>query len=222
MAKDNNKEGIKMSRSSLAIALSKLKGFKTPKVWAEQYLTDSETAASMLWKVYMDGSIAGKEIADLGAGTGILGLGAALLGAKKAFLVENDPETLEVCRENLGFLKSEGLMARGAKIVASDINDFHEKVDTVVENPPFGTKVRHADRDFLKKAFEIADNIYSLHKSESADFIKSFSTENQFILKEVIPFSYPLKATHKFHEKKIKRIEVSCFCFERKQQLSKT
>ena len=211
MAKDNTN----ISRSSLAIALSKLKGFKTPKVRAEQYLTDSETAASVLWKAYMDGAIEGKTVADLGAGTGILGLGAALLGAKRVFLVENDPEALEVCWENIGFIKSESLMPGVVKIVASDIKDFNEKVDSVVENPPFGTKVRHADREFLEKAFEIADRIYSLHKSESLEFIKDFSTENGFMIKEVIAFNYPLKATHGFHEKKIKRINVSCFCLER-------
>ena len=60
------------SKSSLAVALSKLKGFEKPKVKKEQYMTDSEVAADILWNAFMDGYIDDKTIADLGSGTGIL------------------------------------------------------------------------------------------------------------------------------------------------------
>ena len=71
-----------MTKTQLAVELSRLKTFQKPKMYLEQYPTDSEIAADMLWSADMQGDIEGKVIADLGAGTGILGIGALILGAK--------------------------------------------------------------------------------------------------------------------------------------------
>ena len=90
-----------ISKSGLAIALSKLKTFKKPKVSLEQYPTDSEVAAELLWHAYMAGDIEGKKIADLGCGTGILGIGCLLLGAEHVYFADIDAEALEICLENL-------------------------------------------------------------------------------------------------------------------------
>jgi len=70
------------TKSSLAIELSNLNVFSKAKVKLEQYPTDSEIAADVLWNAYMKDELKGKTIADLGCGTGILGIGALLLGAK--------------------------------------------------------------------------------------------------------------------------------------------
>ena len=71
------------SKKELAILLSKLKTFDTPKTHLEQYSTDSEIAADILWFAYQNKDIEGKKIADFGCGTGILGIGALNLGANK-------------------------------------------------------------------------------------------------------------------------------------------
>src|SRR3989338_8397937 len=97
----------KMSKSSLAIELSKLKVFESPKVRQEQYPTDSEIAASVLWNAYILGDLEGKVIADLGCGTGILGIGALLLGAKKVFFIEVDKKALETAKMSFLKVKSE-------------------------------------------------------------------------------------------------------------------
>jgi len=199
----------KFSRSGLAIKLSAIKGFSEPKVSVEQYITDSEVAATILWDAYMKGDIDRKVIADLGCGTGILGIGAMLLGADKVYFVESDSSAIETAKENARYIESES----SAEFFLGDVKDFDKRVDTVIMNPPFGTKNEHSDREFLEKAFQIGDVVYSFHKSETKDFIERFSKDKNFKITQVIDFKFPLKATMKFHRKRIERINVSCFRF---------
>jgi ribosomal protein L11 methyltransferase len=46
------------------------------------------------------GALAGRELCDAGTGSGILALTALLLGAARAFAFDNDPDVIEVVREN--------------------------------------------------------------------------------------------------------------------------
>lgn len=201
----------KLSKSSLAIALSKLEGFKTPKVRVEQYALDSEVAASVLWNGLYIGDIGGKVIADMGCGPGILGIGALILGASKVYFIDNDEDTLKTAKNNLKFVKSESSIAGKAVFMHKDINEFNEKVEVIIENPPFGTKVRHSDKAFLEKAVKLAEVIYSFHKSETKGFVESFFSSNNYKLTNVWDFKLPLKATLHYHKRKIHRINVSCF-----------
>ena len=160
-----------------------------------------------------------RTVADLGCGTGILGIGALILGAKKVYFIDSDENSLNIAKSNLEYVKSEGLLPGSlkgkAEFICMDISDFDEKVDTVIMNPPFGVKVRHADRVFLGKAMEIANSIYSFHKSESAKFIRAFGKDNGFEVRGVFDFDWPLKASMEFHRRRIKKIKVSCFVLER-------
>jgi len=203
----------KLSRSGLAIALSTVKGFLDPKVRVEQYMTDSEVGATVLWDAYMKGDIRGKVIADLGSGTGILGIGAMMLGASKVYFVESESSAMEIAKENVGNIESES----SSEFFFGDVVDFDKKVDTVIMNPPFGVKSEHSDRKFLEKAFKISDKVYSFHKSETKKFIESFAKDNNFEIMQVIDFEFPLKSTMKFHKKRIERINVSCFEFVRQK-----
>ena len=202
---------IRLSRAGLAIGLSALEGFYRPKVSVEQYITDSEAAASVLFDAYMKGDIENKSIADLGSGTGILGIGALLLGAKKVYFVENDNDAMEIARRNALKAESESLIAGKAEFILGDIVEFDKRVDTVIMNPPFGTKREHSDREFLEKAFEISNVVYSFHKSETRKFVEAFARDKKFRITQVTDFSFPLKATMEFHRKRIERINVSCF-----------
>jgi putative methylase len=194
------------SKKDLAIRLSKLKTFSSPKVLLEQYPTDSEIAADFLWYAYQKGDIKGKTIADLGAGTGILGIGCLLLDAKKVFFVDIDHNAIKTLKENIcDFPK------KRYEILNIDINDFGKKADVVVQNPPFGTKQEHADKIFLEKAFSVSGLIYSMHKLTSDNFIESISGEYCFKVAEVLKYSFPLKSTMSFHKKRIERIEVGIY-----------
>jgi len=209
------------SKSGLAIVLSKVKGFENPKVSAEQYITDSEVAASVLWEAFMSGDIKSESIiADFGCGTGILGIGALILGAKQVFFIDSDAEVVEIAKKNLEKVKSEGLIEGVAIFINSDITEFDKRIDVVIENPPFGVKVRHADKVFLEKAMDCAPVIWSLHKSESKKFISALSDDKGFEVSKEIQFDFPLKSTMEFHKRSIHRINVSAFRLCRKSKIS--
>src|SRR3989338_609526 len=199
-----------LSKSGLAVELSKLKSFIQPKVKQEQYTTDSELAAEVLHSAYMNHDVKNKIIADLGCGTGILGIGCLLLEAGFVYFVDNDKDVLEILKENL-----KKYNFKNYKIINKDIKDFNEAVDVVIQNPPFGTKVKHSDKIFLEKAFSIAKVIYSFHKTSTLRFIEAVSKDNKFKITNSFDFNFPLKQTYEFHKKKIKKIEVSCYRLEK-------
>ena len=202
------------SKKALAVLLSGLEGFRSPKVRVEQYTTDAEIAAEVLWQAYMKGDI-GKVSVDLGSGPGMLGIGLLALGAQKVYFVDFDQRLMEIAKGNMAKVKSEYNLTGEAVFLWQDVHGFNQQVDLVVMNPPFGVKVRHMDREFLKKAFEVGKVVYSFHKTESKKFLASFAKDNNFDITDVFDFNFPLKATMPFHSKRIKRISVSCFRFEK-------
>ncbi|MBI2655834.1 methyltransferase [Candidatus Woesearchaeota archaeon] len=205
-----------MSKSGLAIILSGLKGFESPKVMQEQYPTDSEVAASVIWNAYLLGDLEGKSIGDLGCGTGILGIGALLLGGDRAVFIDSDKNALETAKNSISKLKSEGYSIGKAEFKCQGISDIRNlKAEVVIQNPPFGTKKRHADISFLEKALETAPIVYSFHKSESKGFLERFSAGKGAKITHIWNFKFPLKASFSFHRRQIRRIDVSCFRFEK-------
>lgn len=206
------------TKKQLAIALSKLKGFSEPNFRLEQYQTDADIAAEIIWNAFYRREIEGKTIADLGCGTGILGLSSLLMGAKKVFFVDIDEKAIEVAKENLTFLEDSLDIKMGDKaiFVNKSIDNFDEKVDLVIQNPPFGIKVKkHYDREFLEKAFGISKIIYSFHKAESKQFIESFSNDNGFKVESYWEFDWPLKQTMHYHKKRVQYIKVGCWRLEK-------
>jgi len=168
------------SKGQLALVLSKIKGFAEAKVSLEQYQTDSEVAASMLWNAFLLGDLQGKNIIDLGSGTGILGLGTMLLGAKSLVFVEIDKTSLEICKNNFSTLKSEFSIEIKPLFQNCDISKATGMFDVVVMNPPFGTKQEHADKIFLQKAITLAPVVYSFHKASTLHFVQAFASDNSF------------------------------------------
>ncbi|HII71761.1 TPA: methyltransferase [Candidatus Woesearchaeota archaeon] len=214
----NNSTG---SKAGLAVQLSRLKIFESPDIKLEQYPTDSEVAAAALWNMSLLGDIEGKTIADLGCGTGILGIGELMLGAKKAFFVDVDKKVLDILRENL---EAVGADEEIYEIIEKDITDLGgagglpqkgEKIDVVIQNPPFGTKEEHADKAFLETAFRLAPVVCSFHKTTTKGFVEAVTRDNGFKITHMWEFLFPLKQTQKFHKDRIRRIEVTCFRMER-------
>lgn len=195
-----------LTKKQLAIQLSKLLVFANPKLELEQYPTNSEAAATVLWDAYMKGDIANKTIADLGAGTGILGVGALLLGAKFVYFVEKDFEAVRILQQNLITLRN-----KNYTVLQMQVTDFYQNVDTIIQNPPFGTKQEHADKPFLEKAFSVASVVYSFHKTSTELFVRAIAADHLFTVVETYSFSFPLRQTYSYHKKKIEKIEVTCF-----------
>ena len=82
-------------KKQLEIELSKIiDDFKEPKIKFEQYMTPPEIAAFMIHYAWMKGEIENKKIIDIGAGTGMLGIGAAFLGGNVT-MIEIDKDAYE-------------------------------------------------------------------------------------------------------------------------------
>lgn len=210
---------LQISKKSLAIILSRLKAFEDPKVGVEQYSTDPEIAAEVLVQAAMQGDIKNKEIADFGAGSGILSLGAALMGAKKVYAIESESSAAALFKINRGFLETnypEVFSESKVEMREQNIMDFDLKVDCVIQNPPFGTKKVHQDIMFLDKAIRCADIIYSFHKSSTIEYLEKYIDKNGFKITHKMFFDFPIKKTMKFHQKPKKLIKVVVLRIEKR------
>jgi putative methylase len=205
-----------ITKKQLAILLSKLQVFEKPKPELEQYPLDGESASIILWTACQNKDIENKIIADLGCGTGILGLGALLLGAKKVYFIDKSEAAIRKAKQNLHSLESETNSHLQDKAVwlIGDISLFMNKVHTIIQNPPFGTKKEHADKIFLEKALEIGKVIYSIHKTITLDFIRSLIKKRKHEIKDEIRLEVQLKKTMPWHKKEIQRIDVTCLRIE--------
>ncbi len=193
-------------KKEIEISLEKLKGFSNPKIKLEQYVTPANLAAFVVTTAKVFGDL--NTVADLGCGTGVIAIGAALLGSY-AFGVDIDLEALKIAKENAKMLEVE------VDFVNADIKNLKIKRRvTTIMNPPFGIQRKHADRPFLEKAFEISSVIYTIHSAGSEKFIKKLAMDSGFEVTHVWKFSIPLKRTYSFHEKAFKYIPVEVFRIE--------
>ncbi len=191
-----------MKQRKLEMLLEEIEGFSDPELELEQYQTPSLLAAEILHFAYMQGDL-DDSVQDLGCGTGILAIGAKLLGAKNVVGYDMDPKALEIANINARKLGVE------IDFVFSDIADIEGHVKTTVMNPPFGARVKGRDRPFLSSALRTSEVIYSIHNRESLAFIQ------KFIKPAIITHSYvakfPIKRIFDFHKKEREVIEVEIY-----------
>ncbi|RXG34851.1 putative methylase [Methanohalophilus sp. WG1-DM] len=191
-----------MKQRKLEMLLQKVRGFEDPDPTLEQYATPAPLAAELLHFAYMKGDIEGT-VFDMGCGTGILAIGAALLGATKVVGYDSDPEAINVARENAVLMDVE------VEFVNCPIEKVNGKANTVVMNPPFGAQCKGNDRPFLSAALNAGNTIYSIHNSGSFNFIRQYIKPS--VVTEWYTTSFPLKRTFKFHKKDVERIEVEIY-----------
>ncbi|MCA9478487.1 MAG: RsmD family RNA methyltransferase [Nanoarchaeota archaeon] len=212
------------TRKELAIYLSKLKVFEHPHIQLEQYPSDGDVAAKLLWEASNNGNIENQTIIDLGCGTGILGIGALLLGAKHIVFVDIDATVFSTLKENIKILEEEYEFPGTFEFVNSDVSSFNKNLiapetDTenliVTMNPPFGTKIKHADKKFLECAKRLSNHIYSMHKTTTKVFLEAYARTNEFEMAWQETTSFPLKNVYKNDRKKIERIEVDLIYLRR-------
>jgi len=198
------------TKRELEIILQQLEGLRDPKPSLEQCPTPANLAAALIHMCYMMGDLENKYIADLGCGNGILAIGALLYGASSVIGIDLDPEAVEVAKRNAGRL---GLLER-ARFLVMDVRDFSEEVDTVIQNPPFGTRRRHADTKFLDVALRRAKVVYSLHSAGNSEFLREFALRRGAVLTHVERWPFPLKRIFPHHKKRVVEIPVEILRFE--------
>lgn len=193
-------------KKQLEIELSKIiDDFKEPKIKFEQYMTPPEIAAFMIHYAWMKGEIENKKIIDIGAGTGMLGIGAAFLGGNVT-MIEIDKDAFEILKNNVAKTDHEiGLINKNIFDY-----DFDEEYDTALINPPFGIKSENKDMDFIVEASKISKHIFSLHDGSESNInnIKSLFEKNNLEIMESLMMDFNLKSTYPWHEEKNKILKV--------------
>lgn len=197
-----------MKKNELERRLQKVAPHSRPRPDLEQYSTPASVAADMLFTAYSFGDIADREVVDLGCGSGILSIGAALLGASKVTGIDVDPAAIEDAIRNT---EEAGV---DVDIRLEDIGEVDLRADTVIMNPPFGAQRRNADRPFLEAAVSIAPRVYSLHNARTVDFL--FKMVSAMGREVFFQKSYKFEIPHmfEFHDKRKKEIEVALLCID--------
>ena len=184
-----------LRRTALTRLLARLEGFPGAKPGTEQVATPPQSASGLLWDALGRGDIRGRTVLDLGCGTGILAIGAALLGASTVLGVDMDPEALAVARRNADTLGTEVNWLQSEIPPAEPLS-----AETVVMNPPFGAQRKHADRPFLECAWAALPPGGSLHmfsNAASQTFIHRWTLGRPVIIEEhqreawAIPPTFP-------------------------------
>jgi len=192
--------------------------FAAPKIALEQYPTGPHLASRLLYSVaHSFDEFDGQTVVDLGCGTGMLSIGAAILGATWVLGIDIDPDALEIARANVdGF--DDPLPIDLVLCSIQALSDQPRiRADTVIMNPPFGTRSRGADVEFLRAAFRISRcSVYSLHKSSTREYISKLAKkELGAVSAEVLAkLRYDLPASYSFHRAKSRDIEVDLWRFE--------
>ncbi|XP_056859295.1 uncharacterized protein LOC108842503 isoform X3 [Raphanus sativus] len=208
-----------MKLKQLEGLLGDLQQFSNPNVELEQYPTGPHIASRMLFTAENSyGDITDKVVADFGCGCGTLSTAASLLDAACVIGYDIDLQSLETATLNAEELEVE------IDLVQCDITKLelkgHQIVDTVVMNPPFGTRKKGADMEFLSAAMKVASQaVYSLHKTSTREHIKraalrDFNAKSAEVICEL---RYDLPKLYKFHKRKEVDIAVDLWRFEPRQ-----
>ncbi|XP_065635438.1 uncharacterized protein LOC111995818 [Quercus suber] len=203
-----------MKLKQLEGLLGDLQQFSNPKAELEQYPTGPHIASRMLFTAENSfGDISSKVVADFGCGCGTLGAAAALLGAEHVIGIDIDSQSLEIASLNAEDLELD------INLIQCNVKNLGwrgQTVDTVVMNPPFGTRKKGADMEFLSVALKIASQaVYSLHKTSTRDHIKraalrDFNASSAEVLCEL---RFDVPHLYKFHKKKEVDIAVDLWRF---------
>jgi putative methylase len=189
-----------MDRRALERRLEGVAGFEDPRVALEQYPTPPDVAAHLLHFAAMQGDLVDRTVLDLGAGTGVLALGAACLGPDRVVGVERDAAALATAVAN------EARVSPAVPVdwVRADATRLPVALAdaTVVSNPPFGAQDGRegADRAFLAAASEVGAVSLTIHNAGSRDFVAAFAADNGGTVTHEFRVRLALDRQFAFHE----------------------
>lgn len=198
-----------MKLRQLEMCLQKIQGFRSPKADIEQYMTPAPLAARLLHEAALAGDICEMKVVDLGCGTGMLSIGAALLGAEVTG-IDIDEAALKIARKN-------------AEAFGVDIEWIRMRIDetakplaadTVIMNPPFGAQKEHADRPFIAFALLTAPVCYGIFNKGSIPFLEAY-TKNTAVITAKTAALLNIPKQFAFHTQENLEIAVEIVRLER-------
>ncbi|HOJ97636.1 MAG TPA: METTL5 family protein [Methanospirillum sp.] len=201
-----------MKLRQLEMLLERVSGFDNPSAEREQYQTPAPLAARLIHMAMLAGDITGHRVLDLGTGTGILAIGAALLGAE-VVAIEDDVEAIRIAEANARDLGCSIRFIR-TDITDNEAGELIPECDTVLMNPPFGAQTEHADRPFLDMALIKADVIYGIFNAGSGPFISEYIAGRGVITASVLA-GLTIPRTFWFHTKDRHEIPVEIHVIKR-------
>lgn len=198
-----------MKLRQLEMYLQKVQGFHSPVADLEQYMTPAPLAARLLHEAALAGDIEGMKVVDLGCGTGMLSIGAALLGAT-VIGIDIDEAALKIARKNAEAFGVD-IEWRRMRI---DENTELLTADTVLMNPPFGAQKEHADRPFIDFALQTAPVCYGIFNKGSIPFLKAYTKDTAVITSKTAAL-LNIPKQFAFHTKENLEIPVEIIRLER-------
>ncbi|XP_058798630.1 rRNA N6-adenosine-methyltransferase METTL5 [Phymastichus coffea] len=195
--------------------LQYLLSFEVPNISLEQYSTSSHIASRILYVAqtqYAD--ITNQYVADLGTGCGILSVGSSILGAASVIGFDIDMHALQIRADNYASL---GLFSEAVccDVLRLSPGTFDRFFDTVIMNPPFGTKHNAgSDMKFLEIASKLSQGvIYSLHKTSTRRHIIRKSAQLGMECDVLAELKFDIPLIYKFHKKKSTNVAVDFIRF---------
>ena len=193
------------SKRHLEIQLAKLKILEVPSLGLEQYPVSPEVASELLYMAGFEHRDLDGRIIDLGTGTGRLAIGAAIMGANHVAGVDIDPKALQIARENAQ------TVSVNIDWIESPVDKLDGSYDTVLMNPPYGTRIAHADLRFLDKAFQLAPITYTIHKSATRKYLTDFVGRRGRRIEETRNMVLDIPNLFEFHRKKSQGVDVDLY-----------
>lgn len=203
-----------MKLKELETCLQDLEGFRAPRIDLEQYETQPHLAARTLFSIEQSyGDIDGKIVADLGCGPGRLSIGASFLGADICYGFDVDPNIADIFHENCSMAEVDNV-----ECILQDVTNFRPGIpnrfekffDTVILNPPFGTKNNKGiDVSFLLAALVLSKkSVYSFHKSATREFFLRKAKDWNVQIEVVAELRFDLPQTFKRHTRESVDVRV--------------
>lgn len=200
------------SKKDLELIIQEIPGYKNPNIELEQYITDAKIVAQIIWNAFLSGEIENAKVLDLGCGTGRFAIASALMGAYEVLCIDIDKNAIDVAIEyskKLNLTNIDFLVQDVTKLVLS------KKFDVTFQNPPFGIQsYRGIDIQFLRKAIEYSNIVYSIHKYETLDYVIRKVNEWGFKAKPIMIDEITIPLMYKHHMKmkhKVKIVVIKVF-----------
>lgn len=199
------------SRRALERALESVEDFRAPSAELEQYLTPPAIAAHVCHLAQLQGDLRGRTVVDLGTGTGMLAIGAAVNEPTRVVAIDIDDGALRTARRNEGRVDTRVPV----EWVRGDVGHLPLDVSgaTILSNPPFGAQRgrRGADRPFLEAASRAGGVSYTIHNEGSQSFVESFAGDRGGEVTHAFRATVPIERRFEFHDESEREIHAEVF-----------